>query len=251
MATAAKQHLMTDGLVIREYDTVTESDRFIAIVTRERGLVRAAARGARKWKSRSSAGTQLLSYSRFSLVAGRDTYIVEDARPLEVFFSLRHDVERLALSQYFCELALHLVPSDTPAPYHLRLLLNGLHYLCDEGRDPLLVKAVVEARLLSLEGYAPDLSACHRCGVAQGERFWFSPTSGVLCCDTCQREEESLPLSPGVLAALRHVFYGDFERCFAFSLPPEEAAQLAMVTERFLLAQQQRQYKTLAFFHTS
>ena len=250
MASAAKQHLMTDGLVVRDYDTVSESDRFIAIVTRERGLVRAAARGARKWKSRSSAGTQLLSYSRFSLVAGRDTYIVEDARPVEVFFQLRQDVKRLALAQYFCELALHLVPSDAPAPYHLRLLLNGLHYLCDAGRDPLLVKAVVEARLLSLEGYTPDLSACRGCGGTQGERFWFSPTAGVLCCDTCPHEEDSLALSRGVVAALRHIFCGDFERCFAFSLPPEEAAQLATVTERFLLAQQQRSYKTLAFFHT-
>lgn len=249
MASAPKQHLMTDGLILREYDTLAEADRFVAILTREKGIVRASARGAKRIKSRAGAATQPLCYARLSLIPGRDKYIIEDAQPIEVFFSLRQDVERLALAQYFCELALHMCPTDLPAPEHLRLLLNGLHYLAAGEKDPLLLKAVVEGRLLCLEGYMPDLTGCCHCGADEAP-LWFSPAAGTLACVHHAGQGDALELSAGVLAALRHILCGPFERCFAFSLPASETAALATLMERFLLAQQQRHYKTLEFYHT-
>ena len=227
MASAPKQHLMTDGLILRNYDTVAESDRFIAILTRDKGVIRATARGAKKVTSRSGAATQPLCYARLSLIPARDKYIIEAAKPIEVFFSLRQDVERLALAQYFCELALALCPSDAPAEDHLRLLLGGLHYLAAGEKDPLLIKAVVEGRLLCLEGYAPDLTGCTLCG-SQDTPLWFSPSAGTLFCAPPGAAADAMSMSAGTLAALRHLLYGPFERCFAFQLPAADAAALAI-----------------------
>lgn len=249
MATAPKQHLMTDGLVLREYDTLAEADRFVAILTRDKGIVRCSARGAKRSKSRFGSATQPFCYAQLSLIPGKGKYILEDAKPQQVFFSLRQDVERLALAQYFCELALHLCPTDMPAPQHLRLLLGGLHYLAQGEKDPLLIKAVVEGRLLSLEGYMPDLTGCALCGTEEGP-LWFSPSAGTLSCAAHAGQGDALQVSPGVLAALRHILHGSFERCFAFSLSQGDCAALATLMERFLLCQQQRQYTTLDFYHT-
>ena len=249
MASAPKQHLMTDGLILRHYDTMAESDRFLAILTRDKGILRATARGARKVTSRSGAATQPLCYAKLSLIPGRDKYIIEDAKPIEVFFPLRQDVERLALAQYFCELALSLCPSDAPAEDHLRLLLGGLHFLAVGEKDPLLIKSVVEGRLLCLEGYAPDLGGCTHCG-CEDVPLYFSPTAGTLSCEAHAASADAIPVSAGVLAALRHLLYGPFERCFAFALPPSDTAVLATLVERFLLAQVGKTYKTLAFYHS-
>ena len=249
MASAPKQHLMTDGLILRNYDTATEADRFVAILTRDKGIVRASARGARRLNSRSGAATQPLCYAQLSLIPGRGKYIIEDAKPKEVFFSLREDVERLALAQYFCELAMGICPEDAPAEDHLRLMLGGLYFLSSKEKNPLLVKAVVEARLLGLEGYAPDLYGCVHC-MKDGEPLWFSPSAGTLFCDEHVSAGDAMQISAGVLAALRHILNGPFERCFAFSLPAGEVAVLATLTERFLLAQVGKTYKTLEFYHT-
>ncbi len=249
MTTAPKQHLMTDGLILREYDTLSEADRFVAILTRERGIIRASARGAKRPKSRFGSSTQQLCYARLSLITGRDKYIIEDAQPLEVFFSLRQDVERLALAQYFCELALHLCPTDMPAPQHLRLLLNALHYLATGEKNPLQIKAVVEGRLLALEGYTPDLTGCAVCGASDAP-LWFSPVAGTLSCATHGGAADAIEVSAVALAAWRHMVYGDFERCFAFALSETDSAALATLVERFLLAQHQRRYTTLEFYHT-
>lgn len=238
----------TDALIVRENNNIGESDRFVTALTRECGVVRASVRGARNLKSRSSSATQLLCHARLTLYKGREKYIVDDAEPLNVFFKVREQLDKLALAQYFCELATALAPQEEPAEEALRLLLNALHYLSEDARPLPLLKAVVELRLLCQAGYTPAVADCAGCHAEQGA--WFSPSQGVLLCDNCRGTLAVVPLSPTVLTAMRHIVYAPFERCFAFSLPEEEAAALSDVAERFLLAQLGRGFNTLDFYHS-
>lgn len=239
---------ITDALIIRENNNIGESDRFVTALTRDFGVIRASVRGARRMKSKNGGATSLLCYSRLSLYKGREHYIVDEAEPLQVFFAVRENLETLALAQYFCELAGVLAPREEPAEEPLRLLLNALHYLAEGSRPLPLIKAVVELRLACLAGYMPALTACAGCGESHGA--FLSPLEGRLFCEACSAPTGSLRISPSVLAALRHIAYLPFEKCFAFSLSPEEAVALAAVTERFLLTQIGRGFNTLDFYHT-
>ena len=63
--------LTTEALIIRENNNIGEADRFVTALTKDLGVVRASARGARNLKNRNASATQLLSYSRLSLYKGR------------------------------------------------------------------------------------------------------------------------------------------------------------------------------------
>ena len=128
-------HIETDGLVIRE-QPVGENDRLVTLLTRKAGIVRGFAKGIKTVRNPKSSGTSLLSYSQFSLYQGRSRMIIDNARPKEMFFGLREDIGRLALAQYFCELAGALAPEGQPAEDCLRLLLNGLYFLSKGQRHP-------------------------------------------------------------------------------------------------------------------
>lgn len=244
--------LTTDALIIRENNNIGESDRFVTALTRDLGVIRASARGARQLKNRSGAATKLLTYSRLTLFRGRDKYIIDEAEPLQLFFELHSDIERLALAQYFCELAGVLAPREEAAEPCLRLLLNALHYLCTGGRDSRLIKAVVELKLLAFAGYMPNLTACASCGAADAAGFWLLPRDGILQCTACRRNafDGALPVSVTVLAAMRHILYGPFEKCYSFTLPEDGLTGLAQVSEAFLLAQLGRGFNSLGFYHT-
>ncbi len=237
----------TDALIIRENNNIGEADRFVTALTRDFGVVQASVRGARRIKNHNGPATQLLCYSRLSLYRGRDKYIVDDAEPLHVFFEVRGQLDKLALAQYFCELAGALAPREEPAEEVLRLLLGGLHYLAADTRPIPLIKAVVELRLLSLVGYMPQLTVCQNCGSEQVTRF--SPVQGVLSCGECFRPSD-LPITAGVLSALRHIVYAPIDKCFSFSLSQEGLDLLSTLCERFLLAQLDRGFKTLDFFRS-
>lgn len=242
--------LKTDGLIIRETD-VGDYDRILTLLTRDHGVVHASARGGRRLKGRLGTNCRLLCYSRFTLFKGRDKYIIDDAETTEAFVGIRRDIEKLALAQYFCELALALSPADEPAEMNLRLILNAVFMLEKDKLRAGLIKAAYEIRLLTLSGYMPDLVACIVCGEYEPENgTFFYPNEGVLRCGACGGTTEGggLSLCPSALAAMRHLAYAPFEKLFSFSLPPEAEKELCAASEAFMHCRLERSFPTLEFY---
>jgi DNA repair protein RecO (recombination protein O) len=246
----------TDGLVIRRLN-VGESDMIVTLLTRDRGVVRASAKGARNFKNRLSPACALLSHSAFTLYQGREKYIINEAEPLNVFMGVRNDIDRLALAQYLCELEECAAPKEAQAEDYLRLALNALHLADGALRPPDLIKAACEMRLMTMAGYMPDLVACRGCGAYESEEMYFLPADAQLVCGECARGDAAngaapgmggIRLSRGALAALRHTVYADFGRLFSFSLPDAALRELAAASERYVLCCLDRSFTTLEFY---
>ena len=224
----------TQGLIIRE-QTVGESDRLVTVLTRDAGVVRAFARRAKNLKDSKSAATQLLCYSRLSIFKG-----------------LRRDIAALSLAQYFCELAYLMVPEDTDSEEYLRLILNSLHFLSKGTRPIRLLQSVTELRMLSSAGYMPNLVACENCAAYEAETMFFLPQRGIILCDKCFHgaNEPYVALPPGVLTAMRHIAYVDFEKLYNFSLPEDALKILNAATESYVVHTLHTVPKTLEFYKT-
>lgn len=237
----------TDGLIIKEHKT-NGDDRLVTVLTREYGVLRAFVRGAQRIKSRSQCGSQLFSYSDLSIYRGKDAYVIDEIQPKEIFFDLRNDIGKLALAQYFCELQYELAPQESDAAEFLRLTLNCLHFLSKDKRPQLQLKAIAELRTLCLAGYMPDLVACSECGKYEDDTMYFCVYDGHLYCSDCTADVpcEEIPL--GVVTAMRYICYSDSEKLFSFNLSDENFSLLADVSEKYLLAQTNRNYKTLDFY---
>lgn len=244
--------LTTDGLVLGTLN-MRETDRIVTILSGEAGVVRAYAGGARKPGSRLCGSTELLCYSRFVLFKNKERYSVDSADTNKIFFGVRQDIEKLALASYLCELSADTSPTGEKAQAQLQLILNCLHLLETGRRAPAFLKPVFELRQISLSGYQPDLVACRSCGRYEGEDFRLLPGDGGLICGSCAQQEgirEGLPLSPPVLAAMRHILYSETGKLFSFSLSESSQKSLGMVSERYIQTQLSRSYPTLDFYHT-
>lgn len=237
------------GLVIRE-QSIGEFDRLITVLTSQHGLIRAFSRGAKKTSSKKLSSTALLTYSDFTFSKSKDVYSVEDAVGKEVFFGLRRDISRMALAQYFCELAYEFCEEDYESAEILRLFLNGLAFLDRGTKSPAFVKPVVELRLLSLSGYMPALVGCDNCGEYETEKMSFEPESGKLWCENCVPHAGARVLPRAVIQAMRHIVFSDFDKIFSFELSGESLAVLGSTAEDYLLRKTQRKFKTLDFYNT-
>lgn len=243
--------LQTDGLVIKTRN-IGEADRLITILTRDHGIINAFVRGARKMKGRMVSSTQQFAYARFVLFCGKDAFVADEAEAIRIFFRFGGDdgIEKISLAYYFAELALALAPQGDNAEGFLRLMLNSLSFLADGSRQPGLLKAVLELRFLSMAGYMPNLLACEECGSFVTDVMYFLPESGSLYCADCPRPNGSIEASRGVVTAMRHIIYSEFEKLFRFSLSPESEKQLTYITEKYLFTQTQRHFQTLDFYKT-
>lgn len=242
-------NLSTDGLIIKEKN-IGESNRLVTVLTRSNGVLRAFVKNANSFKSKKCASTRLLCYSRLSIFKGRDAYIIDDAQSLEMFIPLRNDVVKMALAQYFCELALHFFPEDVPCEEGLRLILNTLYILSKGARTNNLIKGAAELRLASICGYMPDLVCCNDCKKYEDENMHFFPKSGLLLCSECldNRNEYSINTGLGVTAALRHAIYAPFEKLFSFSLSDGGEKIFEAAAEQYLLSLTEHGFKTLDFY---
>ena len=208
----------TDGLILQE-QTIKENDKLVTVLTRSDGIIRCFVRNAKLLKGRLCTATQTLSYSRLSVYHGRDRYIIDEAEPVELFFDLRLDLEKLSIGQYFCELAMYLIPEGSASDEYLSLILNSL-YLLAKGTKPVLqIKAVFEMRFMSIAGFMPDLVCCDKCKCYESDTMHFLYYEGKLLCNNCFRGENySIALSKGAVAAMRTAVFAAPKKIFSFAL---------------------------------
>lgn len=240
--------MKTKALILREV-SYKESDRMLTLLTQERGKMSVSARGSRKKGSPIAAGTQLLCWSELVLYEYRGRWSVKEAAVERQFRGMRVELERFSLGCYFAEAAQTLALEDLPAPDLLSLILNSLHVLDKKPELPLsLIKTVFEWRCMCAAGYEPQLGGCALCGAPEPEQPRFQPLEGILHCEACRPEGDSMPLSPAALAALRRIVYGDPKKLFSFRLDEASLAQLAEISERYMLLQLDRGFGTLDFY---
>lgn len=237
----------TKGLIIRE-QTIGESDRLVTLLTADLGIVRVFVRRAKTYKNKNMSATSLFVYGDFTLYKGKDAYVIDSASPIEVFFDLRNDIERLALAQYFAQLTYYLGTEEQPAPEMLRLILNALYLLCKGEKDLKLIKAAVEMRMVCLGGYMPNVLACYRCGEYESDIMYFDVEEGCIYCENCNRNN-ALTAPLGVITAIRYIcLTDDVAKVFSFKLPPENLNILENITEKYLLRCVDGRLTTLEFY---
>lgn len=222
-------------------------DRLVTILTPDLGVIRAFVKRARRIKGTSAAATQLLGFSNLSLFHNRDTYTVDEAEAVDIFFELRSDIERLSLAQYFCEVCCLFGTEGSEAGDELRLILNCLHMLArNKELPPVMIKAIFELRMAVIGGFMPELHGCAKCG-QNTDNMYFSLSDGSLFCGDCAAGIH-IPVQKGVLAAMRYICSCELERIFKFSLPESGLKQLSDITEAYLSAQTDKKFTALEFY---
>jgi len=239
-------NMKTRGLVLREVN-YKESDKILTILTEDVGRLTVSARGARSKRSKYTAASQLLAFSELELEERYGRWYLKEGRALELWNGIRQDITRLSMATYFAELLEAISDVDHDDPGLLRLALMALHALSSGTREPKLIKAAFELRLMCLAGYEPNVSACPACGA--GERPMLSLKEGHIHCAHHRPDMggTSIALDSGSLQAIRHIVEAPENRVFSFTLGEEGMAHLGMLAESYVLTQLERSFRTLDF----
>lgn len=241
-------YLKVQALVLRVTD-YNDTDALLSLLTAQQGKVTAKVRGLRRKNSPMIAPCQLLAYSEFVLFENKGLYTVNEARTIELFQPLRKDLGKLSLSTYFAQVAEVVSQVDVPDPTLLSLTLNCIYGLAKLSHSPQKIKSVFELRCACIAGYSPDLSGCSACGSSYADRFDIA--EGKLECRSCRDPYSSgirMPITCGILDAMRYIICADTQRMFAFELGAESMAELSMLTESYLSSRLERGFSALDFY---
>lgn len=138
-----------------------ESDRLVTVLTKEHGLVRAIAPGARKHKSRLGGRSGLFVVNDVLFTRGKSIDKLIQAETLKSFPGLSRDLAKLTASQYLAEIVLALALTEQPQEELYYLLIEHLSRLEAATKNnvlPCLAQATFH--FLALAGVAPEVFRC-------------------------------------------------------------------------------------------
>lgn len=178
--------LRDEGIVLRT-QKLGEADRIITVLTRDRGRVRAAARGVRRTTSKFGARLEPFAHIDVQVYTGRTLDNVTQVEVLSAYGAdLATDYARWTAGQAMLEASERLTGEEgEPAVQQYLLLHSGLRSLVAAEHDPSLILDAFLLRSLAISGWAPSFDECAACS-APGPHRAFHIAHGGALCDACR-----------------------------------------------------------------
>ncbi|GMV33895.1 MAG: DNA repair protein RecO [Chloroflexi bacterium CFX1] len=242
-------HSFRASAVVLRHSEWGEADRLITLYTREHGMKRALAKGARKVASRKAGHLEPFTHVTLQLAKGRDVLIVTQVETVNAYLPLRDDLIKTAHASYVVELLLRFSYEDEGAnPSIFRLLTETLARLEKED-DAWLPVRYYEMRLLDAVGFRPHLFECANCGreILPEDQF-FSFTIGGVVCPRCG---EGLPNLAGIsvetLKYLRHFQRSSYREASRARPGPQVRKEAEALMQGYFTYLLERQLNTPVF----
>lgn len=191
-----------EAVVLRTHK-LGEADRILVLMTSGRGKVRAVAKGVRKTKSRFGGRLEPPGHVSLLLYEGRNLDVVSQADSLDNYRAIREDLDRMTDALSLVEAVDQVAQEGESNTALFRMLAAALRTLAGvEQRPPLLVGAFYW-KLLALEGVAPVLDECVRCGAA--DLVSFDPAEGGTLC---REHRRGTPVDPATVDLISRILNG-------------------------------------------
>ena len=262
----ATYDISTDALVIRAVPQ-GDHDRLLTLLCPDEGRITVIAKGARSLRNKLMSPCRAFVWGNFELHCKGDMAWVRDASVIKSFTALEQDIELMYLAQYISDVCCELSGQGEPAGELLPLALNTFHALCSEKYDRALVKAAFELRAAAISGYLPELNECVRCEKTEAPAFYLDVMGGGVVCSDCIASSPELPeteipvdaygmrsiiipITPGVLAAMRYTVSAPLKRLLSFGISSEtDKRTFCRAAETYILNHLERGFASLRLYH--
>jgi len=192
----------SEALILRNFN-LAEQDKIVVFFSREHGILKGVAKGARKFNNRFGSSLEpMAAYVKiyYYLKESKELATISQCDVLEDFFDIQRDTKVLFTLGYFSELIEEFIPTHPNNEILFRLLLKTLQAF-KSGADPDLLGAYFEVWFLKLNGLVPDFSQCKKCGVKLPSGGWLSPAMDGIYCEKCTPSQKEA-ISPELILFL-------------------------------------------------
>jgi len=175
----------TEAIVLRSFN-IGDQDKVVVLFSKEKGLLRGVAKGARKFGNRFGSSLEPMSFVKafYYEKERKDLVTISQAELIESFFEVQGDFRCACTLSYFAELVEEFFPSRAKEDIVFRLLCSVLQAIKAKG-DLGILSRYFEAWFLKINGLLPDFRRCRKCRKRLTEGGWLSSRMDGVCCDAC------------------------------------------------------------------
>jgi len=213
---------------------IGDYDKRLVILTKERGKIAVFAKGARRQNSAFLACSQPFSFGEFMLYEGKNSYNLVSVDITNYFDELRRDLEAAYYGMYFCELTDYFTHENEDGTYALKLLYQSLRALTQKSIKRPLVKSIFELKLIAVNGLAPQVFSCVKCGKTDSFSYFNKEAGGMLCNSCKEKSAGSVKISAATIYTMQYIISSSIGKLYTFTVSQEVMSELKVCVESYI-----------------
>lgn len=226
---------------------ISDYDKRITILTKERGKITAFAKGARRPGSQLLAATNPFAFGEFELFEGRSSYNLTKASIQNYFRELVTDLDAASLGFYFMEFAEYFCQENNDERMMLKLLYQSLRALESPHIPKELVKVVFELKAITINGEGPEVFSCMKCHDKENLQF-FSVRRGGMFCSKCVAGVPAMHVLDSTRYTMQYVISTPVEKLYSFTVSQEVLEELKTIMHAYMAHYVHHEFKSLQIF---
>lgn len=184
-----KNNYLTDAINIKSYN-LSEADKIILMYSKEKGLLRGVAKGAKKTKSKLGGRMDMLVANKLMLFKGKNLDTICQAEALNTFNNLRNDMDKMLYAMYMSEIVSNYGTEDDPNSEEIYdVFYKALGAIAEATTITQILLVVIrfQLKMMSICGYELQLKNCLGCGCdfTENKDIILSLDRGGVYCVDC------------------------------------------------------------------
>lgn len=179
---------------------------------------------------------------------GTSTYHINSVEPIEVFYNLRTDLEKLKYAVHINKIIQDVTEENQNCYKILQLLLNTLYTISETDKNLDLVLSIFKLRLLCILGFTPRINECAQCKEKENLQY-FSLKDNGFKCNICSRlDKSSIHMSSSTANAIKFTVTAPPKKIYSFDLKDESLEEFKLITKLYFNEKLEREYKIEELF---
>lgn len=201
------------------------------------------AKGARRPKSALLAGTQMFCFGEYLMYKGTNTYHINSVEPIEVFYNLRTDLDKLKYAVHINKIVQDVTHENQNCYNILQLLLNTLYTISETDKNLDLILSVFKLRLLVILGFTPNIKECTNCSKKENLNY-FSIKDNGFKCESCSKQDTStIKMNGSTVNAIKYTILAPAKKIYSFTLKEESLEEFKLIIKLYFDEKLEKEYK--------
>lgn len=225
--------IKTKGIVIAEHN-MGDYDKMLTILTPGLGKISCAAKGARRPKSSLLAGCQYLCFGEYILYKGASSYNINSCDPIEVFYNVRIDLEKLEQVAKITKLVQAVTTENQNSYKILQLLLNTIYVIANLDKDLRIVNSIFKLRLMHTLGFSPRIDKCCNCEEKKSLEYFSFKDKGLKCKICAKQDKGAMQINEATVKAIKYGILAPNQKLYSFNIPEDSIKELEIIAKLYL-----------------
>ena len=220
-----RQTYTTQAINLKSYP-LKESDKIVVMYSKDKGIIRAVAKGIKKPKSSLGARMDAFIANTLLLAKGRNMDVVSQAETVNSFGNTRKDLDKIFYSMYLTEVVNNFgVENDPCSAETYNALYSALKAIADaaEKKDILLTVLKFQLKMMYISGFSPEFNICLKCGCKIDDSAYFMINEGGIICPECVNDSRGkLIIHNKIREFLNYLVNADFNAVTDYEIKATE-----------------------------